>query len=130
MPSYGVGIDVQLISEINIDNAIFIERNFTAAEISYCSASASPESSYAGKWAAKEAVIKAISSLSTTSSPIWTKGSAAPLAEIEVLREEGKAPVVKFHGGAKKIVKKAGVKTVKITISHSGSYAVAMAVAE
>ncbi|KAJ3071925.1 3-oxoacyl-[acyl-carrier-protein] synthase [Podochytrium sp. JEL0797] len=125
----GVGVDVQLISEVNAENAVFIERNFTAAEIAYCSASSSPQSSFAGRWAAKEAVVKAVSSLST-GAPVWTKGSAAPLAEIEVLREEGKAPVVVFHGDAKAAVAKAGVKNVKITISHSGSYAVAMAIAE
>ncbi|KAJ3029814.1 UNVERIFIED_CONTAM: 3-oxoacyl-[acyl-carrier-protein] synthase [Siphonaria sp. JEL0065] len=125
----GVGVDVQLISEVNADNTVFIERNFTAAEIAYCSVSSSPQSSFAGRWAAKEAVIKAVSSLST-GAPVWTKGSAAPLAEIEVLREEGKAPTVVFHGDAKATVGKAGVKNVKITISHSGSYAIAMAIAE
>ncbi|ORY41089.1 fatty acid synthase [Rhizoclosmatium globosum] len=125
----GVGVDVQLISEVNVENSVFVERNFTAAEIAYCSKSSSPQSSFAGRWAAKEAVVKAVSSLAS-GAPVWTKGSAAPLAEIEVLREEGKAPVVVFHGDAKAAVEKAGVKNVKITISHSGSYAVAMAIAE
>ncbi|KAI9348018.1 fatty acid synthase [Obelidium mucronatum] len=125
----GVGVDVQLISEVNTENTVFIERNFTAAEIAYCTGSSSAQSSFAGRWAAKEAVVKAVSSLST-GAPVWTKGSAAPLAEIEVLREEGKAPVVVFHGDAKAAVQKAGVKNVKITISHSGSYAVAVAIAE
>jgi hypothetical protein len=40
----------------------FINRNFTEKEISYAVASADPASTYAGRWAAKEAVVKAISS--------------------------------------------------------------------
>ena len=38
--------------------ADFIQRNFTATEIAYASASADPSSTYAGRWAAKEAVVK------------------------------------------------------------------------
>ncbi|KAJ3244145.1 3-oxoacyl-[acyl-carrier-protein] synthase [Chytriomyces hyalinus] len=128
-PGQGVGVDVQLVSEVNIDNAAFVERNFTKAERAYCDASAHPQSSYAGRWAAKEAVIKAVSSLSSDSGPVWTQGSGAPLIDIEILREDGKAPEVQFHGDAKAAVKKAGVDRVKVTISHSGSYAVAMATA-
>jgi phosphopantetheine--protein transferase-like protein len=129
VPGKGVGVDVQLVSEVNIDNKTFLERNFTKKEISYCSGSSSPSSSYAGRWAAKEAVIKAVSAAATSNAaPLWTQGAGAPLKDIEILREEGKAPVVVFHGAAKQIAAKAGVKEVKVTISHSGSYAVAMAV--
>ncbi|KAI8617820.1 hypothetical protein BC830DRAFT_1166674 [Chytriomyces sp. MP71] len=124
----GVGVDVQLVSEVNVSNATFVERNFTVAEREYCDASPHPQSSYAGRWAAKEAVIKAVSSLSA-GAPVWTHGAGAPLADIEILREEGKAPVVVFHGDAKAAVVGVGLQEVKVTISHSGSYAVAMAIA-
>ncbi|KAI9205069.1 fatty acid synthase [Polychytrium aggregatum] len=124
----GVGLDVQLISEINAENPVFVERNFTEQEQAYCTSSSCPVSSYAGRWAAKEAVVKAVSSAAGT--VVWDQGSAAPLKDIEITREEGKAPVVTFHGDAKAAVEKAGITEVKITISHSGSYAVAMAVAK
>ncbi|KAJ3096841.1 3-oxoacyl-[acyl-carrier-protein] synthase [Phlyctochytrium planicorne] len=124
----GVGVDVQLVSEVSVDNESFILRNFTAAEVSYCRAQADPRASFAGRWAAKEAVIKAVSSSAPDAEPLWARGSAAPLVDIEIVREEGKAPKVVFHGDAGKVAKKAGVKEVKVTISHSGSYAVAVAV--
>ncbi|KNC98227.1 phosphopantetheine-protein transferase domain [Spizellomyces punctatus DAOM BR117] len=124
----GLGIDVQLCSEVPADNETFLARNFTEQERAYCSNGSCPQSSFAGRWAAKEAVIKAVSSAAGT--VVWTKGAGAPLNEIEVLREDGMAPVVVFHGEAKDAVEKAGVKEVKVTISHSGSYAVAMAVTQ
>ncbi|KAJ3041629.1 3-oxoacyl-[acyl-carrier-protein] synthase [Rhizophlyctis rosea] len=124
----GVGLDVQLISEISIDNDVFLERNFTEAERAYCSSAPSVQASYAGRWAAKEAVIKAVSS--AAQEVVWEKGAAAPLKDIEIVREEGKAPVVVFHGEAKEAVERVGLADVKVTISHSGAYAVAMAQAQ
>ncbi|KAJ3088169.1 3-oxoacyl-[acyl-carrier-protein] synthase [Quaeritorhiza haematococci] len=126
--SKGIGLDVQLISEVNVANDLFVKRNFTNAEVDYCAKQANPQESFAGRWAAKEAVIKAVSS-AAGDQIVWDKGSGAPLNDVEILREEGKAPVVKFHGGAKEAVSKVGLKEVKVTISHSGSYAIAMAAA-
>ncbi|KAJ3214628.1 3-oxoacyl-[acyl-carrier-protein] synthase [Dinochytrium kinnereticum] len=128
----GVGVDVQLVSEVAVDNEVFVSRNFTEAEAVYCRGQPDSRSSFAGRWAAKEAVIKAVSSAAASDPdalPVWTKGTGAPLADIEVIREEGKAPIVLFHGEAAEVVKKAGVREVKVTISHSGSYAVAVAIA-
>lgn len=76
----GVGIDVQLISEVNIENEVFIEKNFTKQEIIYCRSQPSPHSSFAGKWAGKEAVIKAISN-ACPGKVIWSGGHAAPMHE-------------------------------------------------
>ncbi|KAJ1548194.1 3-oxoacyl-[acyl-carrier-protein] synthase [Nowakowskiella sp. JEL0078] len=123
----GVGLDVQLISEVNVENEEFIKRNFTNEEIRYCESSPSRQSSYAGRWAAKEAVVKAVTNAAGTI--VFDKGSAAPLREIEIIRKEGLAPEVVFHGEAKTAVNKAGIKEVKVSISHSGAYGVAMAAA-
>jgi fatty acid synthase subunit alpha len=60
----GIGIDVQMIAEINSDDADFVSRNFTDAEIEYCKSAGSKDAvknRFAGRWAAKEAVVKAIS---------------------------------------------------------------------
>ncbi|KAI8824957.1 uncharacterized protein EV422DRAFT_605412 [Fimicolochytrium jonesii] len=124
----GVGIDVQLSADIPMDNATFIERNFTSGELAYCTKAAEPQSSFAGRWAAKEAVIKAVSS--AASEAVWTKGAAAPLKDIEIVRATDKAPEVVFHGEAKEIIEAAGIQDVKVSISHSGSYAVAIAYAK
>jgi phosphopantetheine--protein transferase-like protein len=121
----GLGVDVQLLSEISTDNQAFIQRNFTDKEIAFCEASADPRSSFAARWAAKEAVIKSIGN--ATSSAVW-KSAGAPLKDIEIERVDGQAPRVILHGDAQAVAKQAGVQFVKVTMSHSGSYAVAAAV--
>ena len=55
------GIDIQLVSDVNIDNETFLKRNFSPIEIEQCKSRPAPRESFAGRWAAKEAVIKAIS---------------------------------------------------------------------
>ncbi|TPX31149.1 hypothetical protein SmJEL517_g05464 [Synchytrium microbalum] len=126
----GVGIDVQLISEINDANETFLARNFTTRERRYCDAQPNPQASYAGRWAAKEAVIKAVSSAAGGNTIVWNQGSGAPLIDIEITREADKAPVVTFYGAPLAAVQRVGVKEVKVTISHSGNYAVAAATAK
>ncbi|KAG5463192.1 MAG: LOW QUALITY PROTEIN: fatty acid synthase alpha subunit reductase [Olpidium bornovanus] len=121
----GIGIDVQLCSEVPIDNQTFVERNFTKAEQAYCRQSADPLASFSGKWAAKEAVIKAVTS--AAGRKVWTGGAGAPLKEIEILRETGQAPVVRFYGAAEGAVKNLSIQTVKGAISHSGAYSVSVA---
>lgn len=81
-----VGVDVEDIPSFNMENETFIERNFTAKEISYCKQSASPRSSFAGRWSAKEAVFKSLN--------VPSLGGGAPLIDIEVLNNENGAPVV------------------------------------
>ncbi|KAF9167813.1 3-oxoacyl-[acyl-carrier-protein] synthase [Actinomortierella ambigua] len=125
----GVGVDVELISAINVENDAFLERNFTQQEIEYCQARPDPQSSFAGRWSAKEAVVKAVSSFDLELAKVWTQGSAAPLKEIEIVMAESGAPSVVFAGAAAEAANKAGVKEVKVSISHSGEYAVAVATA-
>jgi len=124
----GIGVDIELVTEVPITNENFLERNFTKEEIKYCMSRPDPQSSFAGRWSAKEAVIKAVSSRAT--SKVWTKGEAAPLIDIEILPGESGAPVVKFYNDAEKAVKDAGINNVKVTISHSGGFSCAMAMAE
>lgn len=81
-----VGVDVEDIASINIENETFVERNFTAREIEYCKQAPSPQSSFAGRWSAKEAVFKSLG--------VASKGAGAPLKDIEVLRDEKGAPKV------------------------------------
>ncbi|KAK5998240.1 Fatty acid synthase subunit alpha [Cladobotryum mycophilum] len=116
-----IGVDVEDISAIPIENNTFLERNFTAEEIAYCQAAPSPQSSFAGRWSAKEAVFKALG--------VESKGAGAGLKDIEVLKDKTGAPVVQLHGDAATAAKKAGVKEVTVSISHSETQAVAVAVA-
>lgn len=81
-----VGVDVESVSAINIDNETFIERNFTAKEQAYCRKAPNPQASFAGRWSAKEAVFKALG--------VEGKGAGAPLKDIEITNDEKGAPTV------------------------------------
>lgn len=127
----GVGVDVQLIADIHVDNKNFIERNFTEKERAYCDAQVCPQASYAGRWAAKEAVLKALCNAHSANGngngngerPKWLKGAGGALDLIEVMPSSSGAPVVTLHGE----VAQENSKSVKVSISHSGNYAVAFA---
>lgn len=114
----GVGIDVQLIADLPVANSDFIQRNFTSKEIAYCSGHADPSASFAGRWAAKEAVVKALCS-GSAGKPAWLEGPGAPLKAIEVLPGANQAPAVTVKGVP---------CDVKLSISHSGAYAAAIAI--
>ncbi|KAI0409561.1 fatty acid synthase subunit alpha [Xylaria palmicola] len=116
-----VGVDVEDIATLNIDNETFVERNFTEKEIAYCRKTASPQSSFAGRWSAKEAVFKSLG--------VQSKGAGAPLKEIEVLPDDKGAPIVSLHGDAADAAKKAGIKEITVSISHSETQSIAIAVA-
>ncbi|KFY59715.1 hypothetical protein V497_04118 [Pseudogymnoascus sp. VKM F-4516 (FW-969)] len=119
-PGTKVGVDVEDISAINISNATFIERNFTAKESAYCLSAPDPQASFAGRWSAKEAVFKSLG--------VASRGGGAELKSIEVLAGEGGVLEVVLHGEAKKAARETGVKGVSVSISHSGGQAVAIAV--
>ncbi|GAD95795.1 fatty acid synthase alpha subunit FasA, putative, partial [Paecilomyces variotii No. 5] len=117
-----VGVDVESVQAINIENETFIERNFTSDEQVYCRKAPSPQASFAGRWSAKEAVFKSLG--------VSSKGAGAPLKEIEIVNDENGAPTVQLHGAAAEAAEKAGVKQVNVSISHSDSQAIAIAVAK
>jgi len=81
-----IGVDVESIDAINIDNQTFVERNFTTKEQEYCRKAPSTQASFAGRWSAKEAVFKALG--------VPGKGAGAPLKDIEITNDEKGAPVV------------------------------------
>lgn len=81
-----VGVDVENIDSINITSDTFVERNFTASEQEYCRKAPSPQSSFAGRWSAKEAVFKSLG--------VSSKGAGAALKDIEITNDTNGAPVV------------------------------------
>lgn len=87
-----VGVDVESVQAINVDNETFIERNFTSNEQVYCRKAPSPQASFAGRWSAKEAVFKSLG--------VSSKGAGAPLKDIEIVNDENGAPVVKVSTSA------------------------------
>eukprot|EP01134_Creolimax_fragrantissima_P001062 CFRG1062T1 len=124
----GFGVDVELVDSINISNEVFVDNNFTQREIEYCLSQPDARASFAGRWSAKEAVIKAVSNYNLDVVAGW-KGAHAGLKDIEIIPSVSKAPEVILHGHAAEIVRTSGVSAIKVSISHSGEYSVATAYA-
>jgi holo-[acyl-carrier protein] synthase len=108
----GVGID--LIEIERIERALerrprLAERLFTPAELTYADARARPGRHLAARFAAKEAVIKAL-------------GRSVPPGEIEI--EAGEPPTVRLHGGAAEV---AGGQEISVSLTHSRETAAAVA---
>ena len=93
----------------------YLERIYTPAELEQCGKRAE---SLAGRFAAKEAVAKA---LGCGIGDITWK-------EIEVLGDERNAPILTLHGAAEQLAKEMELTTWSVSISHSQSHSVAMAV--
>jgi len=127
----GIGVDCEQENNINISDEGFLERNFTENEIIYCKSIVSPcgiNSKFAGRWAAKEAVLKAISNSTPNARNLW-KGSAASLKDIEIIPSPSGAPTVVLSSHAKQVANALGIHDIKVTITHCGDYALAQAVA-
>jgi fatty acid synthase subunit alpha len=84
-----VGVDVETLNALNIENDTFIERNFTEKEIAYCQKAANPQASFTGKWSAKEAVFKSMG--------VKGQGAGAALKDIEIINDETGAPQVQVR---------------------------------
>eukprot|EP00462_Mataza_sp_D1_P008186 CAMPEP_0175165812 /NCGR_PEP_ID=MMETSP0087-20121206/27315_1 /TAXON_ID=136419 /ORGANISM="Unknown Unknown, Strain D1" /LENGTH=126 /DNA_ID=CAMNT_0016455273 /DNA_START=108 /DNA_END=489 /DNA_ORIENTATION=- len=102
----GTGIDVEDLAsfEKHAHNPNFLERNFNDVELAYCRQSSKGfVACLAGKWCAKEAVIKAISSAGDASSQsnLWQSPSS-PLKDICIVPSPSGAPAVLLSGYAMK----------------------------
>jgi len=94
------------------------ERLFTTEERAYCDSKARPAESYAGRFAVREAVIKALGGYRGRR---WQ--------DISVVRAPSGAPSVRLEGNAKVRADRLGVSDVLITFTHERTSAVAFAVA-
>jgi holo-[acyl-carrier protein] synthase len=94
------------------------ERVFTPEERAYCDAKARPAESYAGRFAAREAVIKALGGYRGKR---WQ--------DISVTREPSGAPAIRLEGNAKARADVLGVSDVLVTFTHERTSALAFAVA-
>jgi holo-[acyl-carrier protein] synthase len=121
----GIGTDIveclRIARMIDHHGEMFITRVYTDAEIDYCSTRKAATQHYAGRWAAKEAVLKALGTG-------WRRGIS--WRDIEVLNDRHGAPVVTLRGGAEEVCRKAGIQQMHLSISHCRSHAIAYAIAE
>jgi len=125
MKIIGIGTDItecdRIARMIQRHPETFIPRVFTDAEIAYCSrGKRQSEEHYTGRWAAKEAILKALGTG-------WSSGIT--WRDIEILNEPSGKPNVHLTGAAAKIADEKGITEIQISISHCISHAVAFAVA-
>ena len=120
MAILGVGVDVIEIArfaEALARRPRLAERCFTPEEAAYCASRGFPPQHFAARFAAKEAVGKALGIGMTR----WR--------EVEVVRGRG-APTIRLHGRYLARADEIGVERVHVSLTHGRDSAVAFAVAE
>ncbi len=117
----GTGIDIIEISRIKeaIKRQTFVHRVFTVGEQQYCeSKGVQKASSYAARFAGKEAVMKAFG----------TGLAGGSLQDIEILLNEKGCPYVNLSGKFAELAKELGATSVHISLTHAREYAAAQAI--
>lgn len=121
--SRGVGTDIVAVGRIAAlmrdRGTAFLERWFTGREIDYCSSKAVPSRHFAARFAAKEAVVKAL--------PVTWDGPL-PWRSIEIAKDPRGAPSVILTGAVLDAAIRAGVGEISVSLSHCHEYATAIAV--
>lgn len=97
----------------------FLERVFTAAEIEHCRPRREAAPHFAGRWAAKEAVMKVLGT-GFTKDVGWK--------DIEILVKSSGQPFVVLHGRARAYADSIGIGEILITISHTRTVATSTAI--
>lgn len=125
MAILGIGTDIveclRIAQMIERHGELFITRVYTDHEIAYCNARKTATQHFAGRWAAKEAVLKALGTG-------WRRGIS--WRDIEIRNDRAGAPTVVLRAGARDVFEHSGIERMHITISHCRGHAVAYALAE
>ncbi len=120
----GIGTDIievaRIAEMIQKHEEMFLTRVYTKDEILYCSARKAANQHYAGRWAAKEAMLKALGTG-------WAKGIR--WTDIEVKHDNAGQPRLELWGAARQIAADLGITDVKISISHCRAFAIAYVIA-
>src|SRR5690606_34247509 len=115
----GMGIDVteipRIAATIERYGERFLRRVFTDHEIAYCTRRRAPAIHFAGRFAAKEAAMKALGT-GHTPDVLWRS--------VEVVRHAG-PPRLVFHAGAGHRLQAIGAASSLLTITHTDSLAMA-----
>src|SRR5258708_39028122 len=121
----GTGVDLAEVGRIR--DAIgrygerFIHRIYTAGEIAYVERKANRFERYAGRFAAKEAGMKAIGTG-------WKRG--VRWQDFEVVNLPSGRPTLRLHGVAAEVAKNLGVTAVQLSITHTAQLGMAHVILE
>jgi holo-[acyl-carrier protein] synthase len=121
----GTGVDLVEIDRIAASfdrfGEAFYRKFLTERELAYCKTFSEPAAHVAARFAAKEALSKAVGT-----------GFGAELGwlDIEVVRNEAGCPHLEVTGKGELLLKKRGITHLHLSLSHSRGHAVAMVIAE
>lgn len=120
----GIGtdiVDVARVQRLIEKSPAFIEKVFCAKEIAYCQERASSAESFAARFAAKEALMKALGTG-------WAEQIS--FKEICVFSDEKGKPGIELSGATKAYADKLGVRNVHLSLSHERTMALAFVILE
>lgn len=121
-----VGLGTDIVEIVRIGQMIerhgelFLNRVYSEDEVRYCQKRKECYQHFAGRWAAKEAVMKTLGTG-------WTRGVG--FQDIEIQTTRSGQPAVCLRGGAREFAEQMGIDDFLITISHCRAYATATAIA-
>ena len=117
-----IGIDIVEIKRLEKTSKrwgkAFLKKVYTQRELDYAHGKRFPYQHLAARFAAKEAIFKALGEVET---------DFVGWKNVEILNDGNGKPVVHWHGAAEKSRKKRGVRGVVVSLSHTENYAVASA---
>ena len=120
---FGIGIDVvevrRIESSIGEFGEKFITRIFTDEERAYCESQKRPAIHYAARFAAKEALAKALGT---------GIGEDFSWRDIEIKRRDSGEPEVVLVGDGKRFAEKHAISQIKVSLTHANHYAAANAI--
>jgi len=115
----GLGLDAaeipRIAAAIERYGDRFLQRIFTPGEIAYCARRRTPAVHFAGRFAAKEAAMKALGT-GRSRGVLWR--------DVEIVRRSG-PPQLAFHGGAARRLAEIGGRSALVTVTHTGDLALA-----
>ena len=121
----GTGIDLCEVSrmeaKVQAPADEFVNQVFLPGEIAYCGTKRHPAEHFAARFAAKEAVVKALA---------CADGEGSFWQDIEIMNEPDGRPVVVLHGRAKEMADALGVRRVFVSLTHTRDLAAATVILE
>lgn len=119
----GIGIDLLEVAKLekDIQSNIYLRKIFTETEIAECKSVINSAERFAGRFAAKEAFMKAIGK--GIRQEVW-------FTQIEVLNHENGQPYIQVNGEAETALIAASVKNIYVSITHTKQHAAAVVILE
>jgi holo-[acyl-carrier protein] synthase len=121
----GLGVDIAEVGRVKAAieryGETFLRRLYTSAEREYCERFKNKYERYAGRFAAKEAAMKALGTG-------WSRG--VRWVDVEVVREKGGRPTIRLAGEAGNVAERMGVKNIALSITHTAEQAFAQVIFE